>query len=276
MRYCCVLRCCSTAALNFVAQFGLDLFMLGVRVKPRLLAMLLCMTAVVGFVLTLYAPSPLLAADVQKVQQWRQGKNQQPRYAPTWDSLDQRPLPSWYDEAKFGIFMHWGVFSVPSFGSEWFWWDWKGAQNPDFINFMKRNYRPGFSYADFAPLFTAEWYNPLQWAEILQASGAKYVVLTSKHHEGFTNWPSKYSWNWNSMDTGPHRDLVGELRDAIRNQTDLHFGLYYSLFEWFHPLYLKDKQNKWATQEYSKVRGALSTYEKKCGKVKHTALPADY
>ena len=68
-------------------------------------------------------------------------------------------------------------------------------------------------------------------------SGAQYVVLTSKHHEGFTNWPSSNSWNWNSMDVGPHRDLVGELRDSIRNKTNIKFGLYHSLFEWFNPLF---------------------------------------
>ncbi|XP_078609564.1 alpha-L-fucosidase isoform X1 [Branchiostoma floridae x Branchiostoma japonicum] len=232
------------------------------RVKLVICAMLLCVSAVVGFVLTLYTPSPVLGVERQKDTHYgRQGNNQQPQYAPTWDSLDQRPLPGWYDEAKFGIFMHWGVFSVPSYGSEWFWWDWKGAHDQNFIDFMKRNYPPGFRYADFAPMFTAEWYNPLQWAEVLQASGAKYVVLTSKHHEGFTNWPSKYSWNWNSVDNGPHRDLVGELAMAIRNNSDLHFGLYYSLFEWFHPLYLQDKKNKWTTQDYTKDVGLAELYE---------------
>lgn len=94
------------------------------------------------------------------------------RYTPDWESLDKRPLPSWYDEGKFGIFIHWGVFSVPSFGSEWFWYYWKsGHQNE--VNFMKKNFRPGFTYADFASQFTAEFYNPDEWADIFKASGAK-------------------------------------------------------------------------------------------------------
>jgi alpha-L-fucosidase len=76
---------------------------------------------------------------------------------------------------------------------------------------MNENYRPDFTYQDFGPMFTAEFCNPEDWASIFNASGANYVVLTSKHHEGFTNWPSKVSWNWNSMDVGPKRDLVGEL-----------------------------------------------------------------
>ncbi|XP_033629994.1 alpha-L-fucosidase-like [Asterias rubens] len=172
-------------------------------------------------------------------------------YQPTWASLDARPLPAWYDEAKIGIFMHWGVFSVPSFGSEWFWWNWKGRQLPAYVDFMTNNYRPGFTYADFAPMFTTEFFNPKEFAEIIEASGAKYVVLTSKHHEGFTNWPSKYSWNWNSMDVGPKRDLVGELAAAVRTYTkDVHFGLYHSLFEWFNPLFLKDKAANFTSQEY--------------------------
>nr|BBG92283.1 alpha-L-fucosidase [Patiria pectinifera] len=180
------------------------------------------------------------------------GRRGKYKYKPNWPSIDSRPLPSWYDEAKFGIFMHWGVFSVPSFGSEWFWWHWQGKPLAPYVEFMKKNYRPGFTYPDFAPMFTAEFYDPKTFAEIIEASGAKYVVLTSKHHEGFTNWPSKYSWNWNSMDVGPKRDLVGDLATAIRNYTkDVHFGLYHSLFEWFNPLYLQDKKGGFSTQTYT-------------------------
>ncbi|KAK4008274.1 hypothetical protein OUZ56_013419 [Daphnia magna] len=183
------------------------------------------------------------------------------RYTPDWTSLDSRPLPSWYDDAKFGIFIHWGVFSVPAYGSEWFWWYWKGAKKPEFEEFMQRNYAPGFTYADFAPKFTAEFYDPLEWAEIFKNSGAKYIVLTSKHHEGYTLWPSRYSWNWNAMDVGPKRDLVGDLAEAIRNSTDLKFGLYHSLFEWFHPLYQQDEQNNFTTQDFVKLKTIPELYE---------------
>ncbi|CAN9503810.1 unnamed protein product [Ophioblennius macclurei] len=173
------------------------------------------------------------------------------RYTPDWTSLDSRPLPAWYDEAKVGIFIHWGVFSVPAFQSEWFWWHWQGQSPPDprCVNFMSKNYPPGFSYPDFAPHFHAEFFNPEEWADIFKASGAKYVVLTAKHHEGFTNWGSPNSWNWNSVDNGPHRDLVGDLGDAVRNRS-LHYGLYNSLYEWFNPLYLTDKKNGFKTQEF--------------------------
>ena len=94
------------------------------------------------------------------------------QYQPNWDSIDSRPLPDWYDEAKIGIFIHWGVFSVPSFSSEWFWNAWVSG-DPSVVAFMKKNFRPDFTYADFAALFTAEFYNPSQWADIFQAAGAK-------------------------------------------------------------------------------------------------------
>ncbi|XP_046363518.2 alpha-L-fucosidase-like isoform X2 [Haliotis rufescens] len=172
------------------------------------------------------------------------------RYDPTWASLDTRPLPVWYDEAKLGIFIHWGVFSVPSYNNEWFWYQWKGSKVKNVVQYMEDNFRPDFTYADFARGFTTEFFDPAEWADIIQASGAKYVVLTSKHHEGFTNWPSKYSFNWNSMDNGPNRDLVGELGMAIRNNTAVRFGLYHSLFEWFHPLFLKDKASRFKTNDF--------------------------
>ncbi|CAF1685647.1 unnamed protein product [Rotaria magnacalcarata] len=173
-------------------------------------------------------------------------------YLPQWSSLDTRPLPSWYDQSKVGIFIHWGVFSVPSIHSEaWMWWAWKGDNpNPDTVVFMNKNYPPDWTYADFASQFHAEFYDPNEWADIFAASGAKYVVLTSKHHEGFTMWPSKYSFNWNAMDVGPKRDLLGDLANAIRNRTDIVFGLYHSMYEWFHPLYLEDKKNGFKTQMF--------------------------
>ncbi|OWF44584.1 alpha-L-fucosidase-like [Mizuhopecten yessoensis] len=183
------------------------------------------------------------------------------RYTPDWDSLDTRPLPLWYDGTKVGVFIHWGVFSVPAFRSEWFWWDWQGAKYNDCIEFMKANYPPGFTYPDFGPKFTASRFDANKWAEVLDKSGAGYVVLTSKHHEGYTMWPSAHSWNWNAMDVGPHRDLVGELANAVRNKTAMFFGLYHSLFEWFNPLYLGDKANKFHTQNFVREKTLPELYE---------------
>ncbi|XP_071107530.1 alpha-L-fucosidase-like [Haliotis cracherodii] len=182
------------------------------------------------------------------------------RYDPTWESLDQRPLPAWYDEAKFGIFLHWGVFSVPSFAGAWFQEFWLNKR-PDVVEFMKKTHRPGFTYADFAAQFTAEFYNPDEWAEIFNASGARYVVLTTKHHEGFCNWPTKYSFNWNAMDVGPRRDLVGDLASSIRKKSILKFGIYHSLFEFVNPYFKHDQRNKFQTQDFVRFKTMPELYE---------------
>ncbi|XP_076115657.1 alpha-L-fucosidase-like [Mytilus galloprovincialis] len=183
------------------------------------------------------------------------------RYEPNWESIDSRPVPGWFDDSKIGILIHYGVFSVPSILSEWFVEQWLGWKSPILMKFMKENYRPDFTYADFAPQLTAEFFDAKEWANLLKLSGAKYVVLTAKHHEGFTMWPSNFSWNWNSMDVGPKRDIVGELADAIRENTDLHFGLYHSLFEWFNRLYLEDKANDFKTQKFVAAKTMPELYE---------------
>jgi alpha-L-fucosidase len=110
------------------------------------------------------------------------------QYQPTWDSIDSRPLPTWYDEAKIGIFLHWGVFSVPAYKSAWFWKSWMDGDK-DTVEFMKKHYPPDFTYADFASMFHAEFYNPDQWADIFKAAGAKYVMcILSNVAEAFVIW----------------------------------------------------------------------------------------
>ncbi len=171
-------------------------------------------------------------------------------YKPEWESLDKRPVPQWFQDSKFGIFIHWGVYSVPAWGptgdsigvydkyAEWYWrkMDQAGKVQKYFKDFHTKTYGPNFRYQDFAPMFKAELFDPDKWAELFKESGAKYIVLTSKHHEGFTLWPSAQSWNWNSVDVGPHRDLCGDLTTAVKNK-GLHMGFYYSLYEWYNPIY---------------------------------------
>jgi len=164
-------------------------------------------------------------------------------YEATWESIDSRPNPQWFEDAKFGIFIHWGVYSVPSWGpkdryAEWYWHDMHNKRGKTW-KFHEATYGADFQYQDFAPMFKAEMYDPALWADIFKRSGAKYIVLTSKHHEGFCLWPNPQSWNWNSMDIGPHRDLAGDLSAACREQ-GLKFGFYYSLYEWYNPLYKSD------------------------------------
>ncbi|PRP74125.1 alpha-L-fucosidase-like [Planoprotostelium fungivorum] len=175
-------------------------------------------------------------------------------YTPDWDSLDARPIPSWYDEVKIGIFVHWGVFSVPAHScndgaAEWYWYNWKNDLSGCNAKWHNDTYGADFKYAEFGPMFKAELFDPVYWAKLFKKSGAKHVVLTSKHHEGWTNFPSAEAWNWNSVDNGPGKDLTKMLADAVRNE-GLKMGLYHSLFEWFHPLYLQDKANNFATSRY--------------------------
>jgi alpha-L-fucosidase len=173
------------------------------------------------------------------------------KYSPVWESLDKRPVPAWFEDSKFGIFIHWGVYSVPAWGptgdsvgvydkyAEWYWnklVNTGSKVNKNFTAFHQKTYGPAFKYQDFAPMFKAELFNPAQWADLFKKSGAKYIVLTSKHHEGFTLWPSAQSWNWNSVDIGPHRDLCGDLTASVK-KAGLHMGFYYSLYEWYNPIY---------------------------------------
>jgi len=192
----------------------------------------------------------------------RQSSNSR-RYEPNWDSLDKRPIPQWYTDAKFGIFIHWGVYSVPAFAAvnvkdenpyaEWYWnsltngMDAKGPVGNGALTwkFHKRVYGADFPYFNFAPMFRAELFDPDHWADLFVRSGAKYVAPTSKHHEGFTLWRSaeaNRSWKrpWNSVDVGPKRDLLLDLTEAGRRK-GLQMGIYYSLYEWYNPLWLSDK-----------------------------------
>jgi alpha-L-fucosidase len=183
------------------------------------------------------------------------------RYEATWSSLDGRPTPAWWSDAKFGIFIHWGVYSVPSYApkgeyAEWYWERLDRPGNPDPASqdalirqqtrlFHQRVYGKDFSYPDFVPQFRAEMFDAEQWADLLQRSGAKYVVLVSKHHDGFALWPSReanQAWGrpWNAVDAGPRRDLVGELSAAVRRR-HLEMGFYFSLYEWFNPLWIDRK-----------------------------------
>ncbi len=182
--------------------------------------------------------------------------NAQLKYSSDWKSLDSRPIPEWFSQAKFGIFIHWGPYSVPAYApvgvyAEWYqyWLENKTVSgNGDFkgdeiYNFHNRVYGKDFSYYDFGPLFKADLFKPGDWAELIKSSGARYVVTTSKHHDGFCLWPSKEAndrgFSWNSMDVGAHRDLLGELHQALKS-AGLKSGFYYSMYEWFHPWYKND------------------------------------
>ena len=158
----------------------------------------------------------------------------QAQVLPTWESINQRGYPEWFSDAKLGIFVHWGVYSVPAFASKegYAEWYYRGLMtNDDRKAFQEQVYGKDFHYEDFVPMWKAELWNPDEWAELFKKSGAKYVLLVSKHHDGYCLWPSQYAPGWNSVETGPHCDICGELTEAVRKK-GLKMGFYYSLPEW--------------------------------------------
>ncbi|WP_405854080.1 alpha-L-fucosidase [Streptomyces sp. NBC_01515] len=161
-------------------------------------------------------------------------------YGPTETSLAGHQAPYWFQGAKFGIFIHWGVYSVPAWApvgkqyAEWYWDQMQDPNNPTYA-YHRDTYGEDFAYDDFIPRFTAEKFDPRAWVELFRDAGAQYHVLTSKHHEGFALWDTKVS-DRNAVKMGPKRDLVKELFDASRRHTpELHRGLYFSMPEWFNP-----------------------------------------
>jgi len=144
-------------------------------------------------------------------------------FQPDWKSLENYQAPAWYKDAKFGIFIHWGVYSVPAFGSEWYPRE-MYLEGSEVNKHHVATYGPltKFGYKDFIPMFKAEHYDPQAWAQLFKDSGAKYVVPVFEHHDGFAMYDSGLT-DWTAKKMGPHRDLVGELAVAIRAQ-GLHLG----------------------------------------------------
>ena len=202
-------------------------------------------------------------------------------YQPAWESIDKRPTPAWFSDAKFGIFIHWGVYSVPAYApvipgklayAEWYWnaitEGRKGTQNPVKSGswaYHQKMYGADYAYEKFAPQFRAELFDPDHWAGVFERSGAKYVVLTSKHHEGFALWPSREAsaiWGrpWNAVETGPKRDVLGDLTGAVRRK-GLKMGFYYSLYEWYNPVWLSDKRRYIDQHMFPQFKDLVTRYK---------------
>ena len=137
------------------------------------------------------------------------------RYKDNWDSLNEYQIPAWYKNLKFGIFIHWGVYSVPAFGNEWYSRNMYIQGSPEYEHHIK-TYGPHkeFGYKDFIPMFKAEKFDAKEWADVFKKSGAKYVVPVAEHHDGFQMYKSELS-QWNAYNMGPKRDVLGELKKAV-------------------------------------------------------------
>lgn len=133
------------------------------------------------------------------------------RYKDTWSSLQQYRVPQWYEDVKFGIFIHWGVYSVPAFGNEWYSRNMYMQGREEFEHHIKTyGAQKDFGYKDFIPMFKAEKFNPHEWINLFKEAGAEYVMPVAEHHDGFQMYDSELS-DWNAKNMGPKRDVLGEL-----------------------------------------------------------------
>jgi alpha-L-fucosidase len=145
-------------------------------------------------------------------------------YKPNWESLKTYEIPEWYKDAKLGIFIHWGVYSVPAFGNEWYPRNMYQKDSKEFKYHLETyGDQKNFGYKDFIPMFKAEKYDPAAWAKLFKKAGARYVVPVAEHHDGFAMYDCSLS-EWDAVDMGPKRDLIGDLAKAVRDE-DMIFGL---------------------------------------------------
>ena len=151
------------------------------------------------------------------------------KYEANWESLSAYTVPDWFKDEKLGIFIHWGVYSVPAFDNEWY----PRFMYRDEVSRKGQNYYQHhiahygklseFGYKDFIPMFKAEKWDPAAWVELFQKAGARYVVPVAEHHDGFPMYDCSFT-NWNAAQMGPCRDVVAELGAETR-KAGLKFGV---------------------------------------------------
>ncbi|MCL2052111.1 MAG: alpha-L-fucosidase [Lachnospiraceae bacterium] len=139
-------------------------------------------------------------------------------YDDTWESLCRWEAPEWYKDAKLGIFIHWGVYAVPAYGSEWYsrYMYVKGSKE---YEHHQKTYgtQDKFGYKDFIPMFKGEKFDAAEWVKLFKEAGAKYIMPVSEHHDGFQMYESELS-EWNAGKMGPCRDVISELKKACEDE----------------------------------------------------------
>lgn len=164
-------------------------------------------------------------------------------YQPNWRSLRQHRTPQWLRDDKFGIYTHWGIYSVPACGPNGTWYAhniYRSGNNQ--AEFHEQTYGPvsQFGYKDFIPMFKAEKFDAEEWAEIFKNSGARFAGPVAEHHDGFSMWDSTVN-PWNSVRMGPRRDVTAELEKAYRAQGMRYMvALHHAEHWWFYPHWRKD------------------------------------
>lgn len=164
-------------------------------------------------------------------------------YEASWNSLRNHATPQWFRDAKFGIYTHWGIYSVPARGPNVTWYPYNMYREgtPQHEYHVRTYGPPGrFGYKDFIPMFTGERFDPDQWAELFRQAGARFAGPVGEHHDGFSMWDSRYS-QWTAAKMGPRQDVVGRLEKAIRT-AGMHFmvALHHAENWWFFPHWRKE------------------------------------
>jgi alpha-L-fucosidase len=150
-----------------------------------------------------------------------------------WHSLGEYQVPKWYVDAKFGIFIHWGVYSVPEFGSEWYSRNMYIKGSSEFEHHRKTyGEHKDFGYKDFIPMFQAEKFNADEWADLFKNAGAQYVIPVAEHHDGFQMYKSEIS-HWNAYEMGPKKDVLGELSQAFQERGMVNGASSHRVEHWF-------------------------------------------
>ena len=149
-----------------------------------------------------------------------------------WDSLSRHQCPDWYRDAKFGIYFHWGIYSVPAFGNEWYphWMYLPGR--PEYEHHLATyGSLDRFGYKDFASQFSAEHFDADAWVTLFRECGARYIGPVAEHADGFSMWDSRVN-RWNAARLGPKRDIVGELERAVRRQGLKFYSSFHHQWLW--------------------------------------------
>jgi alpha-L-fucosidase len=180
-------------------------------------------------------------------------------FPPDWRSLRSVSSPQWLRDGKFGIYTHWGVYSVPAFGKNATWYIYNTYWKPDSAErkHHEETYGPleKFGYKDFISKFTGAKFDPDEWAELFRIAGARYAGPVAEHHDGFSMWDTKYS-QWNAAKMGPKRDIVGELSQAIKAHGMKFVTAFHHAENWFF-FPTTDKRYDASDPRYSGLYGPI-------------------
>ena len=155
------------------------------------------------------------------------------KYKDNWESLSQHPVPKWFLDGKFGIFIHWGIYSVPAYGSEWYSRNMYLQDSDEFKHHVETyGLQKDFGYKDFIPMFKGEKFNADEWMSLFEQAGARYVVPVAEHHDGFQMYKSELS-RWNAVEMGPCRDVLGELCEAAKRHGIVNCASTHRIEHWF-------------------------------------------